>query len=67
MAEAKGKVKKKKTSKKWEKYEVSGNVLKRKNKSCPKCGSGVFLAEHKDRSTCGKCHYTEFKKSEHKK
>ncbi|MBD3202699.1 30S ribosomal protein S27ae [Candidatus Woesearchaeota archaeon] len=34
---------------------------KAKNKSCPKCGDGVFLAEHKDRVTCGKCGYTEFK------
>ncbi len=29
-------------------------------KSCPKCGSR--LADHHDRSTCGKCGYTEFKK-----
>ncbi|MCD6403782.1 MAG: 30S ribosomal protein S27ae, partial [Nanoarchaeota archaeon] len=26
------------------------------------CGPGVFLAEHKDRFSCGKCGYTEFKK-----
>jgi len=31
-------------------------------KSCPKCGPGVFMAEHKDRTSCGKCGYTEFKK-----
>ncbi len=42
-------------------YEVSGNSIKRKNRTCPKCGRGVFLAEHKDRSTCGKCGFTEFK------
>ncbi len=42
-------------------YEVSGNSIKRKNKSCPKCGSGVFLANHKDRMTCGKCGYMEKK------
>jgi small subunit ribosomal protein S27Ae len=42
-------------------YSVKEGKLERKNKSCPKCGSGVFLAEHKDRSTCGKCGYTEFK------
>lgn len=30
-------------------------------KNCPRCGAGVFMAEHKDRSTCGKCGYTEFK------
>ena len=32
-----------------------------KNKTCPKCGPGVFLAEHGNRSACGKCGYTEFK------
>ena len=33
------------------------------NKSyCPKCGDGVFLAEHSDRKSCGKCGYTEFNK-----
>jgi len=31
------------------------------HKVCPKCGAGVFLAEHKDRFACGKCGYTEFK------
>ena len=40
-------------------YEVSGENLKRKNKSCPKCGAGVFMAKHKDRWTCGKCGYME--------
>ena len=42
-------------------YEVKGNTLTRKKKACPKCGPGVFLAEHKDRVACGKCGYTEFK------
>jgi ubiquitin-small subunit ribosomal protein S27Ae len=32
-----------------------------KNKSCPKCGPGTFLGEHKDRRTCGKCGYSERK------
>jgi small subunit ribosomal protein S27Ae len=36
--------------------------LERKKKHCPKCGPGVFLAEHADRLACGKCSYTEFKK-----
>ena len=34
---------------------------KAKNKSCPKCGPGVFLGEHSDRRTCGKCGYSERK------
>ena len=41
-------------------YEVSGDTLKRTHRSCPKCGPGVSLAKHKDRTTCGKCGYTEF-------
>ena len=55
---------KKVSSKKYAAYEVSGDTLKRKNKFCPKCGTGVFLAQHKDRLTCGKCSYTEFIKKE---
>ena len=42
-------------------YEKSGDGVKRKNKYCPKCGKGVFLAEHKNRLTCGKCNYMEKK------
>ena len=60
-----GKTKSKKTeSKRWEKYVISGDSLERKNKFCPKCGPGFFLANHKNRLTCGKCGYVEFKKSE---
>ncbi len=33
----------------------------RKAKECPRCGPGVHLAEHKDRWSCGKCGYTEWK------
>ena len=43
-------------------YEVSDDKVTRKRRFCPKCGDGVFLGEHKDRSSCGKCGYTEFKK-----
>ena len=43
-------------------YEVKDNKLVRKRKTCPKCGEGVFMAEHADRYSCGKCGYTEFKK-----
>jgi len=42
-------------------YEVKDGKIVRKRRFCPKCGPGVFLAEHKDRWTCGKCGYTEFK------
>ena len=42
-------------------YTVTGSKIERKKRNCPKCGPGVFLAEHKDRNACGKCGYTEFK------
>jgi small subunit ribosomal protein S27Ae len=45
-------------------YEVSDGKLVRKKNTCPKCGDGVFLAEHINRVSCGKCGYTEFKKKE---
>ena len=59
----KGKKKRKphKASKRWEKYDASG---KPKQKFCPRCGPGVFLAKHKNRIFCGKCHYTSFDKEE---
>ncbi len=40
-------------------YLITGDSLQRKNKRCPKCGPGVFLAQHKDRVVCGKCSYME--------
>ncbi len=42
-------------------YEESGAGVKRIKRSCPKCGSGVFMAEHPNRFACGKCSYTEWK------
>lgn len=43
-------------------YRVEGKKVVRTKESCPKCGNGVFLAEHKNRKSCGKCSYTVFKK-----
>jgi small subunit ribosomal protein S27Ae len=43
-------------------YSVEGDKLVRGRRSCPRCGSGVFLAEHADRYSCGKCGYTEIRK-----
>ena len=42
----------------WQRYKGG----KAEGKSCPRCGAGVHLAEHKNRSTCGKCRYSEIKK-----
>ena len=42
-------------------YNISGGKIERKNRSCPKCGPGVFMANHSNRLTCGKCGYMEKK------
>lgn len=59
MAKTEKKGEEKKLSKKWKKYKVSGDTIERIGKICPKCGSGVFMAEHKNRRSCGKCGYME--------
>ncbi|MFH1697270.1 MAG: 30S ribosomal protein S27ae [Candidatus Diapherotrites archaeon] len=61
--DAKGGAKKEKKShsvRKSSYYEIGEGGIKRTRKQCPKCGSGVFLAKHKDRHSCGKCKYTEW-------
>lgn len=45
-------------------YEVKGDSLARKKKQCPRCGAGTWLAGHKGRFYCGKCHYTFFEKKQ---
>ena len=62
MADKKKEQKKTKRISKSSFYKVNDGKLEKTHKTCPKCGAGVFLAEHKDRYTCGKCGYTEFKK-----
>ncbi len=53
--------KKQEKTKKASYYTVTATSATRKNKFCPKCGAGVFFAEHRDRFTCGKCGFTEWK------
>ena len=63
--ETKSKDTKKKDGKqfqRWKLYKIEGGKAVRSNKFCPKCGQGNFLAQHKDRLSCGKCNYTEFVK-----
>ncbi|GEM_PF-391537 len=43
-------------------YKVENGKVIRLKRECPKCGPGVFMAEHKDRRHCGKCGYTERKR-----
>lgn len=58
----KGKKKKKNkpTSKKSSKYKIENGKIVRE-KSCPRCGPGIFLSQGQGRLYCGKCHFTEFK------
>ncbi|MHA1745765.1 MAG: 30S ribosomal protein S27ae [Promethearchaeota archaeon] len=44
-------------------WTVEGDSVVRQRRSCPKCGPGVFLAVHYDREHCGKCGYTQFKRT----
>jgi len=43
-------------------YTVTGGKVTFSRKFCPRCGPGVILADHPDRTACGRCRYTEFKK-----
>jgi ubiquitin-small subunit ribosomal protein S27Ae len=48
-------------------YEIEDGKINRKKRECPRCGRGVFMAQHSDRSTCGKCGFTEFIHKDKKK
>lgn len=39
------------------KYDMSSGQLVRKGEFCPRCGPGIFLAVHEDRTSCGRCGY----------
>lgn len=52
---------KKHPSKLWKAYKIEGGKLIRLKKFSPKAGQGHFMAEHKDRRTCGKTNYMEKK------
>ncbi len=52
-----------KSPKQWEIIKVEGDKIVKTRKTCPRCGDGVYMAEHKQkdgkiRQYCGKCHYT---------
>ena len=40
-------------------YKLDNDKVTKK-RTCVRCGKGVFMAEHKNRRTCGKCGDTEF-------
>ena len=41
-------------------YKIDGEKASKIRKICSRCGKGVFMSEHKNRHTCGKCGLTEF-------
>ena len=43
-------------------YKIEEGKLVRTHRTCPKCGTGYFLADHYDRWSCGKCGNTTFKR-----
>ena len=51
--------KNKPTSQKWKFFKIEGDKIVRE-RNCPRCGAGVFLAKSGNRLYCGKCAYTEF-------
>jgi len=58
----KKKHKSKPTSARYKKYKIEGGKIVKKERSCPRCGPGIFLSVGKGRSYCGRCHFTEFEK-----
>jgi small subunit ribosomal protein S27Ae len=47
------------TSKKYKFYKIDGEKIVRE-RTCPRCGPGIFLMNADNRIYCGKCHWTEF-------
>ncbi len=43
----------------WKLYEVKDGKVVRKNESCPRCGTGTFLAKYKNRVYCGRCGWSK--------
>ncbi|MCZ6583416.1 MAG: 30S ribosomal protein S27ae [Thaumarchaeota archaeon] len=41
-------------------YKIEGDKAQNTKKICSRCGKGVFMGQHKNRRTCGKCGLTEF-------
>lgn len=58
--------KNKPASKKYKMFKIDGDNVVRE-RSCPRCGPGVFLMKASNRLYCGRCHFTEFLSSSAKK
>ena len=66
MSEKKGKNSDTSTKKKEQQgvytlYKIDNEKLTRLRPTCERCGSGYFMANHKDRYTCGHCGFTRYK------
>lgn len=42
----------------WKLYKVDGGKVEKKEE-CPRCGSGSFIAQAKNRKYCGKCGWSQ--------
>lgn len=42
-------------------YKIEGERVSRTRPTCERCGPGYFMADHKDRYTCGHCGFTRYK------
>ncbi|MBU5678826.1 MAG: 30S ribosomal protein S27ae [Candidatus Aenigmarchaeota archaeon] len=51
----------------WKFYEVKDGKVIRKKESCPRCGTGTFLATHKNRKFCGRCFWGKIEISKEQK
>jgi small subunit ribosomal protein S27Ae len=45
-------------------YKIEGEKVTRLRPTCERCGEGYFMANHKDRYTCGHCGFTRYKQVE---
>lgn len=48
----------------WKMYKVENGKATRIKDSCPRCGSGTFLASYKTRKYCGKCGYSQIQQKQ---
>ena len=44
-------------------YKIDNEKVTRLRPTCERCGSGYFMANHKDRYTCGHCGFTRYKQT----
>ncbi|TRO47503.1 30S ribosomal protein S27ae [Candidatus Bathyarchaeota archaeon] len=42
-------------------YKIEEGKVSRLRPTCERCGSGYFMANHKNRYTCGHCGFTRYK------